>query len=92
MENQEYYFDVSYQRSKDGPVGMIYLPDIGSVMEWMQKNGESIHFALLLKMPGNADGLVGGMRWKADLRGLQNLRTPWLLCWPLSQRRTHRGI
>ena len=26
MENQEYYFDVSYQRSKDGPVGMIYLP------------------------------------------------------------------
>jgi len=63
MENQEYYFDVSYQRSKDGPVGMIYLPDIGSVMggvgmEWMQRNGESIHFALLLKMPGNADGLV----------------------------------
>ena len=53
MENQEYYFDVSYQRSKDGPV-----PDIGSVMEWMQRNGESIHFALLLKMPGNADGLV----------------------------------
>lgn len=33
MENQEYYFDVSYQRSKDGPVGMIYLPDIGSVMD-----------------------------------------------------------
>lgn len=32
------------------------------------------------------------MRWKADLRGLQNLRTPWLLCWLLSQRRTHRGI
>lgn len=58
MENQEYYFDVSYQRRKDGPVGMIYLPDIGSVMEWMQRNGESIHFALLLKMPGNADGLV----------------------------------
>ena len=58
MENQEYYFDVSYQRSEDGPVGMICLPDIGSVMEWMQRNGESIHFALLLKMPGNADGLV----------------------------------
>lgn len=58
MEKQEYYFDVSYQRNKDGPVGMIYLPDIGSVMEWMQRNGESIHFALLLKMPGNADGLV----------------------------------
>ena len=36
----------------------LYLPDIGSVMEWMQRNGESIHFALLLKMPGNADGLV----------------------------------
>mgnify|MGYP001326982753 CR=1 FL=1 len=44
--------------SADGPVGMICLPDIGSVMEWMQRNGESIHFALLLKMPGNADGLV----------------------------------
>ena len=25
-------------------------------MEWMQRNGGSIHFALLLKMPGNADG------------------------------------
>lgn len=59
MERQKYYFDVSYQYNKDGPVGMICLPDIGSVMEWMQRNGESIHFAILLKMPGNADRI----RW-----------------------------
>lgn len=58
MEHEGYYFDVSYRRSKDGPVGMITRPDIDGVLEWIRKNGENIQFAILLKMPGSADGLT----------------------------------
>ena len=31
---------------------------VETVARSWRRNGESIHFALLLKMPGNADGLV----------------------------------
>ena len=37
---------------------MITRPDIDGVLEWLRKNGENIHFAILLKMPGSADGFT----------------------------------
>ena len=37
---------------------MITRPDIDGVLEWIRKNGENIQFAILLKMPGSADGLT----------------------------------
>lgn len=57
MEDQEYYFDVSYQRTREGPVGFLRRSDIESVMEWLNKNGGKLQFVMILRLPGNPDGL-----------------------------------
>lgn len=57
MEDQEYYFDVSYQRTREGPVGFLRRSDIESVTEWLKKNGGKLQFVMILRLPGNPDGL-----------------------------------
>lgn len=57
MEDQEYYFDVSYQRTREGPVGFLRRSDIESVVEWLKKNGGNLQFVMILRLPGNPDGL-----------------------------------
>ena len=57
MEDQEYYYDVSYRRTKQGPEGFVRRLDMESVTEWLKKNEGQLHIVMILRMPGNPEGL-----------------------------------
>lgn len=59
MENeaQEFYYDVSYQREDNGPVGMLRRSDLEDVIAWMKKNAGDFKFFIILRMPGSPEGL-----------------------------------
>ena len=57
MEEQEYYYDVSYRRTREGPVGFLYRSDFGSVADWLKENEGRLNFVIILRMSGSADGL-----------------------------------
>lgn len=38
MREQEFYYDVSHQRTREGPVGCLRRSKLEDVAEWMKKN------------------------------------------------------
>lgn len=58
MENQEYYYKVSYQRTKEGPMGVLRRPDMERVAEWLKENAGSVHFAMILQVKGSSHALL----------------------------------
>ena len=50
MENEarECYYDVSYQRTKDGPVGSLRQTELQSVAEWMKENEGRLQFVIIM--------------------------------------------
>ena len=57
MDEQRFYYDVSYQRTAQGPTGLIYRPNMDGVIDWLKENEGRLHFVIILRMPGNSDGL-----------------------------------
>lgn len=59
MENEarECYYDVSYQKTKDGPVGSLRRTELQSVAEWMKENEGRLQFVIIMQMPGSPEGL-----------------------------------
>lgn len=56
-EEQEYYYDISYQRESSGPVGMMPRSDLEDVIAWLQENAGAFKFLIILRMPGSPEGL-----------------------------------
>jgi len=57
-EDQEFYYDVSYQRTKEGPVGTLHRSKLEDVAEWLKNDQKGLHFIIILRMPGSPDGLT----------------------------------
>lgn len=56
MEDLSYY-DISFQRSKTGPMGVARRPDMEAVIQWLRDNEGRIHFVMVMKMPGEMPNL-----------------------------------
>lgn len=57
MDDQEFYYDVSYQRTKEGPVGAMRRSKLEDVAEWLKNDTAGLHFIIILRMPGSPEGL-----------------------------------
>lgn len=57
MDEQEFYYDVSYQRTKEGPVGSMRRRSLEDVAEWLKNDKASLHFIIILRMPGSPEEL-----------------------------------
>lgn len=59
MENEtrERYYDVSYQREKNGPVGALRRAELQSVADWLKENEGRLQFVIIMQMPGSPEGL-----------------------------------
>lgn len=56
-EDQEFYYDVSYQRTKKGPVGAMRRSKLEDVAEWLKNDKAGLHLVIILRMPGSPEGL-----------------------------------
>lgn len=56
MDDQEFYYDVSYQRTKEGPVGAMRRSKLEDVAEWLKNDTAGLHFIIILRMPGSRRG------------------------------------
>lgn len=56
-EDQEFYYDVSYQRTKEGPVGAMRRSKLEDVAEWLKNDKAGLRFVIILRMPGSPEGL-----------------------------------
>lgn len=57
MDEQEFYYDVSYQRTREGPVGCLRRSELEDVVEWMKENDGRFHFIMILHAAGSPEGL-----------------------------------
>lgn len=59
MENEtrECYYDVSYQREKNGPVGALRRAELQSVADWLKENEGRLQVVIIMQMPGSPEGL-----------------------------------
>ena len=59
MENEtrECYYDVSYQREKNEPVGALRRAELQSVADWLKENEGRLQFVIIMQMPGSPEGL-----------------------------------
>ena len=49
---------MSYQRTKEGPVGTLHRSKLEDVAEWLKNDQKGLHFIIILRMPGSPDGLT----------------------------------
>lgn len=47
MDDQEFYYDVSYQRTKEGPVGAMRRSKLEDVAEWLKNDTAGLHFIII---------------------------------------------
>ena len=52
-----HYYDISFTRTKGGPVGVARRADMESVIQWLRKNEGRLNFVLVMVMPGEMPGL-----------------------------------
>lgn len=57
MGEQEFYYDVSYRRTREGPVGCLRRSELEDVVEWMKENDGRFHFIMILRAAGSPVGL-----------------------------------
>ena len=56
MEEQSYY-DISFQTSAKGPMGIARRPDMDAVIQWLREREGRLHLVMILKMPGEMPDL-----------------------------------
>ena len=52
-----YYFDISYRRTSNGPMGVVRRADMDGVIDWIQKTSGQFQSVVILKLPGELPGL-----------------------------------
>ena len=54
---ESHYFDISYRKTPDGPMGMVRRADMNGVIDWLQKAAGRIHMVMIIRMPGELPDL-----------------------------------
>lgn len=57
MDEQEFYYDVGYQRTKEGPVGALRRSKLEDVAEWLKNDTAGLQFIIIMRMAGSPEGL-----------------------------------
>lgn len=52
MDQELYYFDISFRRTARGPLGVARRADMAGVIQWLRENEGRLNMVLIMVMPG----------------------------------------
>lgn len=52
MKQELQYYDISFRRTKTGPLGVARRADMDGVIQWLRENEGRIDMVLVMTMPG----------------------------------------
>ena len=57
MDQELQYYDISFRRTEQGPLGVARRPDMESVIQWLKDNEGRLNFVMVMVMPGEMPDL-----------------------------------
>lgn len=51
------YYDISFRRTENGPIGLARRATMEAVIEWLQKNEGRLSMVLIMLLPGEMPNL-----------------------------------
>lgn len=55
--DEPHYFDLSYRKTQNGPLGVVRRADLEGVIEWLRKAEGRFCSVVILRLPGELPGL-----------------------------------